>query len=319
MKLAIGFITYNEASSKYLAYFLPSLKKALNFLSPDQFSIMAFDNSDEKKNVNRLALEFFEYRENLAIKYISRDKNIGFGAAYNIIIKEANKLNCQYFLLINPDTILEENTILELIKTLDRDKELAATSPKILRWDFVNQLKTRQIDSCGLVLRPGLKFKDLGQGKIDKGQFEKSKIVAPSGAAGLFRLSALERVKEDGNYFDPVFFMYKEDCDLAYRLKIAGLKAKLSNKSILYHDRTTAFYGRGIISFILNRKSQNRKIKKWSFYNQHLIYIKYFAKESIYSQTVVISRILLYFIFSLILEQYNLKLYKKLWKRQTID
>jgi len=319
MKLAIGFITYNESSSKYLADFLPSLNEALSFLSSSEYRVMAFDNSDKGENVNRLALEFFDYKHKSKIEYYTSEENIGFGAAYNILIKKAEEVGAKYFLIINPDTLIEKDSISKLVKVLDEDASVDAVSPKVLRWDFTNSVQTNVIDTCGLVQYPGIKFSDLGQGKLDKGQYDNRKIVCPSGAVGLFRIKALQKISENGSYFDPIFFMYKEDCDLAYRFKRAKLSAKFVSDAIIYHDRTTAFYGGGIFSFIRNRRRQDVKAKMWSFKNQHLLYLKYFAKESLYSQIMVIIRIFGYFIFALIFEQYNLKTYKKLLNRPTID
>jgi len=211
MKLVVGFITYNQASAAYLDSFLPSLQAALKFLPAAAYRLLAFDNSDPDNNLNRLALEFFSHRSSLPIDYLTEGKNIGFGAAYNRLLNKADKLGAEYFLVINPDTVLSEDALKLMLEFLDDNRELAAVSPKILRWDFKNNLKTKQIDSCGLILRPGLRFADLGQGELDAGQYDlapdsaqanlnnstahKAQIIGPSGAAGLYRLAALKKNK----------------------------------------------------------------------------------------------------------------------------
>jgi len=57
MKLAVGFLTYNDENAKYLADFLPSLEAALGFLAVDDYQVYAFDNSQPGNQANRLALE----------------------------------------------------------------------------------------------------------------------------------------------------------------------------------------------------------------------------------------------------------------------
>lgn len=312
MKLVVGFVTYNQISSKYLAYFLPSLQAALSFLSPNDYRVMVFDNSDSDNNENRLALEFFDYKNKFKIKYFNLDKNIGFGRAYNHLFKQAEKIKAEYFLVINPDIILEKNAILNLVNYLESENDYVAAAPKILRWDFDSLQKTRQIDSCGLILKPGLRFNDLGQGELDRGQYDKARILAPTGAAGLFKMSKLKEIRLKDGYFDAQFFMYKEDCDLAYRLKLADLKTGLVSRAIMYHHRTAAFYDSGPLAFFRNRLKKSKKVRAWSFYNQHLIFLKYFTKEPFFSRIIVIFQVILLFIFSLILEQFNLKQYKKL-------
>lgn len=318
MKLVVGFITYNNVSAKYLAYFLPSLKEALSLFKENEYSVLAFDNSDQLNHENRLALEFFEYKNKLRIRYCRTENNIGFGSAYNYLLAKAEKMKADYFLIINPDIVIEKKAIYNLLKTLKSNPELVAVSPKIKRWDFINFKKTNQIDSCGLTLKPGLKFYDLGQGEEDRGQYDKFDIIAPGGAAGLFRLNLLKKIKEKDAYFDPEFFMYKEDCDLAYRLQMKGLASKLVPSAILYHDRTAAFYKKSLGARLCNRWRKNRQIKEWSFYNQHLLYKKYFKKEPIYSQIIIFWQIFFLFIFSLIFEPYNLLQYKKLFSKKQL-
>lgn len=310
MKLVVGFICYNQVTANYLAYFLPSLKKALRFLDPKDYQVMAYDNSDKGEHVNRLALEFFSLQEKLDIKYYSGNKNIGFGAAYNFLIEKANKISSDYFLIINPDTILDEEAIFNLVKTLDKNQKLAALSPKILRWDFENLEKTNQIDSCGLILKPGLKFIDLGQGEIDCGQYDKAVIMGASGAATMLSLKKVKKIIKRGLYFDPKFFMYKEDCDLAYRIYRAGLQVELVSDAVIYHDRTASFYGKGPLKKFLNQFKKSSFIKTHSFYGQHRLYRKYFKDENFLSQIVILLMVLKYLIYSLIFDQKNLKHYK---------
>lgn len=312
MKLAVGFVTYQEASARYLADFLPSLAAALEFLAPSNFQIYAFDNSHPEDSSNSRILAGYK-----DIKYFRRDRNLGFAAAYNILIREALKDAADYFLMINPDTIMEPETIKLLVEALDGDGSLGSVAPKILRWDFGGKRKTTRIDSLGLILRLGLKFSDLGQGLEDEGKTENISILGPSGAAGLFRLSALEKVAITPSgcavqYFDERFFMYKEDCDLAYRLFLAGYHSRLVPEALVYHDRTAAVSGRGIRAFWRDRQSKSRQIRAWSFRNQHLIFFKYWKKMDIVNKIAVSCRILVFFIFSLILEQYLLKEYPRI-------
>ncbi len=312
MKLAVGFLTYNDSSAKYLADFLPSLEKALGFLPAAEVGILAFDNSSPDNNTNRLAVELFNRDQGELIEYFSTDENLGFSRAYNLLINRAAKKQAEYFLAINPDTWLEPEAIRELVVALDQNPGLAAVSPKIRRWDFSTNTKTRQLDSCGLVLRPGLRFIDLGQGQEDQNQFDRQEIIAPSGAAGLFRLSALEKVKANGQYFDERFFMYKEDCDLAYRLFSAGLKARLVPSAIVYHDRTAASSGSGVWRTLGDRFKKSRQIRSWSFLNQHLLFVKHWSGQKLSSKIIIVFRIASFFIFSLIFEQFLLKEYSRI-------
>ncbi|MFA5155429.1 MAG: glycosyltransferase family 2 protein [Patescibacteria group bacterium] len=326
MKLAVGFITYNESSAGYLADFLPSLETALGFLSPDDYRIYVFDNSTPDDRSNRNILE--NYNAGVAgvgpdagavaprrpLRIMTQGGNLGFSRAYNLLIEAALADRAQYFLIVNPDTLWEADALEKLVAALDNDATLASVSPKIRCWDFVSRQKTTVIDSLGLLLEPGLRFLDLGQGAIDRGQFDQAQILGPSGAAGLFRLSALVRVaigdSRHPQYFDERFFMYKEDCDLAYRLFLFGFASALVPAAVVYHDRTAAASGRGLWHLWRDRGKKSRAVRAWSFHNQHLIFVKYWTQQNTANKIMILFRVLSMFIFSLILERFLLKEYR---------
>lgn len=338
MKLAVGFITYNETSARYLADFLPSLTAALRFLKPEDYRLYVFDNSSPDDRHNGQAIVEYNRRAGQGhdefqggdgsavetsgavrpIQYFSSGENQGFGRAYNVLIRQAAQDRAEYVFMINPDTLIEPTAVLELIKALDNDPKLAAVSPKILRWDFLGRRKTETIDSCGLVLKTGLRFKDLGQSEEDRGQFDRmtgaGDILGPSGAAGLFRLSALEKIKEGEQYFDERFFMYREDCDLSFRLYRAGLFARLVPTALIYHDRTAASSGRGLGRALRDRRGKSRQVRLWSHLNEHLIYVKYWKSQNFSGKCFILIRVLSILIFSLILEQFLLKNYPLILK-----
>lgn len=312
MKLVVGFLTYNESSAKYLPDFLKSLRDSLYFLDKADYRVLAFDNSDYDNTANKEELAKFNAAYPDFLERFSTDGNLGFSRAYNILIRQAASYQADYFLVINPDLILEKDALFYLCAALDKDESLGSVSPKIRRWDFAANTKTKIIDSCGIVLRSGLRFSDLGQGEMDNKQFDRRTILGPSGATGLFRLSSLQKIVEDNCYFDENFFMYKEDCDLAYRLSIQGEKSLLVPEAIIYHDRTASARNQGLLSRIINRSDKSRRVRAWSFVNQHLLFIKHWRKEGFISRMIIICQILSFGLFSLILEQFILKEYKKI-------
>lgn len=314
MKLVVGFITYNDSSAKYLGDFLPSLHEALAFLPAAEREVLVFDNSSADHNINRLSLEYFIKENPGELIRFSRNQNLGFSRAYNHLIKQAKKLKAEYFLALNPDTIMEADAIKNMLVKMDANPDLGSLSPKILRWDFEKRLKTKQIDSCGLVLKSGLRFSDLGQGELDEGQYDQAMIIGPSGAAAMYRLKALEAVRVNHDYFDGRFFMYKEDCDLAYRLNKAGFKSALAVDAVVYHDRTVGGFGKGIGGRLQERRRLSRQTRAWSFKNQHLLFVKHFWKENFTGKLIISARIIFLFVFSLILEQYNLKEYPSIFR-----
>lgn len=302
-KLVVGFIIYGRVTAKYLPYFLDSLKKQ----TFSDFQILVCDNTP--KDVDNPNLEYLK-KDWL----VTSGENRGFSGAYNILIQEALKRGAEYFLALNPDIILEPEAILNLVKKMKENKTLGSASPKVLKWDFENNKKMSIIDTCGIRQRSGLIFYDLGQGETDNGQYDDQEILGPSGAAAIFRSSALKKIKESERYFDEMMFMYKEDCDLAYRLYLSGLKSVCVGGAIVYHDRTASGKGGGNLGIALNRKNKSRQVKAWSFLNQQIIFYKYWRLQGFFDKLNIVWYQIKTFIFITLFEQYLFKEWLKFLK-----
>jgi GT2 family glycosyltransferase len=228
------------------------------------------------------------------------------------MIKEANAWGADAFFMINPDTLIEPTTIALLSAALTAESCLGSVAPKIRRWDFATLAKTDQIDTCGLTVGSELNFSDIGQGATDQGQFDQTKILGPSGAAGLYRLTALNKIKDPNGYLDERMFMYKEDCDLAYRLYLAGFASRLVPEALVYHDRTASAAGSGILGSLKSRAGKSRSVRSWSFLNQHLLFIKFWAQQKPASKVRILLKVIILWLFALIREPFLLKNYVKI-------
>ncbi len=274
-----GGILYDKkdksyTTSQYLPYFLDSVKKQ----DYSHLKWIFLDVSEEKDNENIRYL-----KENFPqAKIIRVNKNIGFAKANNIMIREALKMKADYFLTINIDMFCESNVVSELVNAIMKSPQIAAATCKLKRWNFAevdhhNKGKTNYLDTAGIAITKEHRFFDRGQGEIDHGQYDQEEeIFGASGALALYRLSALEDVafineKGEKEYFDELMFMYKEDCDLAYRLQLAGWKCIYTPKAVVYHDRSVQARGKGVLSIIKGRLHRKRKYKEWSWLNHHII------------------------------------------------
>jgi len=298
IKIIIGFIVYGQHTFKYLPFFLPSLKKQ----TFQNFKITAFNNGqagDENERYLRT-----NYPE---IEIMAEGKNFGFAAAYNRMIARAKNEQADYFLMTNSDIIFEPDVLEKLTQKLEADKDLGSASPKILKWNFAENKKTDFVDSYGIALKSGLRFFDVGQGKRDSEKFRQANIIGPSGACGLFRMAALEHVKEDEKYLDERMFMYKEDCDLAYRFYLSGQKSVCVPEAVIYHDRTASAAGIGDLAAIKARQEKSLAVRRWSLLNQQLIFKKYWHLQNFWSKLNIIWFRLKIFVYISIFERDLLK------------
>ena len=135
------------------------------------------------------------------VKCILPEQNLGYGAGNNLGI---NLAKSNYVLILNPDTILYENTISNLMYQADLIKDFAIIGPKIVENDIQAKLKE----------------------KID---FQSVEYI--KGFAILFN----KKKFSDQKYFDENFFLYFEEIDLCKRIITSGDKIYIINNAPIKH------------------------------------------------------------------------------------
>lgn len=275
IKLAIGFICYGESTAKYLPQFLPSLKEAIRHAGCEA-RIWAWDNLPAHPANHEFIDKFYP-----DIIVEKSGANVGFGCAYNRMIASATDWEADYFLVTNPDTFWGKHSIEKLLSALELDDRLGSVAPKVYYWDYARQQGTKIIDTCGVIADSGLHFHDLGQTEPDRHQYDSARITGPSGCAGIYRLDALRSVRQGQEYFDELMFMYKEDADLAVRLRLAGWNSEMIAEANVWHDRSVAGQGNSLWGFWKAWRSKSRATQKWAFRNQLILYYKYWRWESL--------------------------------------
>lgn len=229
---------------------------------------------------------------NPAMIYIKSEENSGFGRPHNQAFRVGKG---EFFLLLNSDAILLPNFVEEAMKAFE-DKNVGAVQGKLLRYDFnkgelfkdSEDTGLNRIDTVGLQIFKNRRIICIGQGEADKGQFEKTtEVFGADGASPMYRKEALESIKlpiwsrndkkkiNEYEYFDEDFFMYKEDVDLAWRLRLAGWKAVYIPDAVAYHGRGSGdSMARSYVKIIEERRKINPRAKYYSFLHQRLMQIK---------------------------------------------
>jgi GT2 family glycosyltransferase len=179
-------------------------------------------------------------------------KNLGFAPGHNQLFKftfekwAGQDLSKKAILLVNQDMILDPGLIEALSKALEADPTLGSVQPKIYRVfapadgeeGVQSPVKSDVIDTTGLRLTRSWRLIDRGAGELDSGQYDqKQDIIGPCGALVMYRADALLDVLEEGEVFDGDFFAYREDCDLALRLRRRGWKSGFVPSAKAWHYR----------------------------------------------------------------------------------
>jgi GT2 family glycosyltransferase len=204
MKLSIVIVSYNVRG--YLENCLQSVSRALEGIEGEVFVV---DNHSDDDSVETVRTQY------PWVQLIENQENMGFSRANNIAIREARG---EYVLLLNPDTIVEEATLREVLRFMDEhlkaggagvmmhnaDGSLAPESRRALPTPWVSCLKM-----LGFTKRYYMSHLPWDQ---------PGKIEVISGAFCFLRKKALDEV----GLLDEDFFMYGEDIDLSYRLLKGG-------------------------------------------------------------------------------------------------
>ncbi len=282
--VSINLLTYN--AQKYIYQCLNGI-----FSQTYPFcQVLIIDNNSHDETVNLIKSYFKKHQVKFNTKLFINPKNFGFATAHNqAIIKSKG----EFVLCLNQDVVLDKNFVIRAVEALKKNQRIGAVQGKLLKYNFKqnkiikhNQLPV--IDTTGLVMLKNRRVVNRGQGQADYGQYNSSEeIFGVDGAAPLFRRKALEDIKiplltnlnnskyTAYEYFDEDFFIYKEDVDLAWRLKLYGWKSIYQPKAVALHERSA---GENVNTSYLKIIQERRKVKRYakffSFRNQRLMQIK---------------------------------------------
>src|ERR1035441_7651064 len=100
-------------------------------------------------------------------------------------------------------------------------------------------LAERRIDSTGLFFTPAMRHFDRGARELDEGDYDRAEYVfGACAAAALYRREMIDDVSIGGDFFDPDFFAYREDADVAWRAQLLGWRCIYAPSAVGWHVRT---------------------------------------------------------------------------------
>lgn len=160
-------------------------------------------------------------REFPCLKVIQCNRNIGYGAGNNLGVRHAEE---DIIVLLNPDVIVVNNWLRELVKPLENKNKLI-TTPKILTYDG------SKINTCGNIDHfTGLTFTS-GFGDRPESHSKSEYVSGVSGCCLAMR-------RAEYFEFDETFFLYNDDSDFSWRAHLKGFKIMCVSSSIVEHDYT---------------------------------------------------------------------------------
>lgn len=270
-KLSINLIVYSAKESVYIPFLFESLKKQ----TFQDWEMLVIDNGSDG-NVLQLVEDNLKAL-NKPYRILKQGSNIGFASGHNVGYKETT---APYVLLQNPDMYLMPDALEKMVGFLDQHQDVSTVSTRLMRWDFEAKQFTSDIDAIGIKLlrnRRAVEWltrqrwaKD-SENKEVREMYEKKivEVFGVSGALAMYRKSAIDNLLLSGkNMFDPTYHSYKEDLDLAYRLRNAGYTSYVLLDAVAYHDRTGAGPKTlGDFAAAKNKKHQSPYVRFHSYKN----------------------------------------------------
>lgn len=160
---------------------------------------------------------------------IQNSENRGFASACNQGMQWAIERGAQYIFLANQDLSFSEPWLRPLVEALDTNPSYGAVQPLIMLYP-----ETHLINSCGNALHYlGFGFTNCYRRAISDEHFlAYTPLAYCSGAALFLSVDVLNHI----GLFDEEYFMYHEESDLCWRMRIAGYTPHLVGNSRVYHQ-----------------------------------------------------------------------------------
>jgi O-antigen biosynthesis protein len=226
MKLSVIIVNYNV--EHFLEQCLYSVRRALQHVEGE---VIVVDNNSIDGSMRMVKKKFPE------VKLIENKDNKGFSRANNQGIRIAGG---EYILLLNPDTVVEDDTFTSVVDFMDEHDEAGALGVKMVDGSgkFLPESKRGlptpeaafyKMFGFSKLFPRSRRFSKYHLGHLDENQVHEVEILA--GAFMLIRKKVLDEI----GLLDETFFMYGEDIDLSYRVIKAGYKNYYFPKTRIIH------------------------------------------------------------------------------------
>lgn len=256
-ELSIAVVNYNGLDT-----ILNLLDGIYTYTKSLKFQVYVIDNASTDGSVEQIRAKFPQ------VNLIESQKNRGYGGGNNLVL---NLLDSRYHLVINPDVVIRDNILRQLVDYMEFHPAVALVTPKVLHSDGTEQFLPKR--------QPTLRY--MFGGRFTK-YFEKCRRIRAEYTrsderftqpteidfcTGCFMLMRTALFQELGG-FDEAFFMYLEDADLSCRLQQKG--------KLMFHPGYTITHqwekasGKSFRFLLIHLNSLRIYLKKKKQYNKNV-------------------------------------------------
>jgi len=242
------------------------------------YNVIVVDNASDDESINKIKeycngeikidSPFFEYKSDIKpievlehrfnqdnnqksllkkIILIKNRYNEGFAEGNNIGIRYAlDNLNSDYIMLLNNDTVVDKDFLVEMLQISENDNKIGITGPKIYYYDEPNLIWFGR----GKISWKFCRGLNTGYNEIDRGQYDEiARMEYASGCAFLIKKEVIEKI----GLLDKRFFLYFEEIDWTLRATKLGYKTIFVPKGKIWHKISKSGGGiKGKIGLLYN-------------------------------------------------------------------
>lgn len=276
MKKELSVIVVTYKSENLILECLDSIYESKSF---GTFEVIISDNSPDNATEDIVKKNIGKYSN---LEFIKNKKNEGFSRGNNIAVEKANG---EYILFLNPDVVLEKDTIKGILDFIKSKENIGAVTCK------VNLIDGRLDDSCHRgfptpwaslchftkLSKVFPKSKFFSTYNMTYKDFTKTHEI--DSLAGSFMMMPYSIGMKLG-WWDEDYFFYGEDIDFCYRIKMAGYKIYFVPNYIALHYKGVSS---GIKKISKELSNANKETIKWAtdqrFRAMEIFYKKHYIKK----------------------------------------
>ncbi len=269
--LSIIIVSYNVKF--YLEQCLSSVFYASKNIDTEIFVV---DNQSTDDSVQMIETKFND------VILIKNNKNVGFSKANNQAIKKAKG---KYILLLNPDTVVQEDTFEQCLHFMEENTEAGAVGVEMIdgKGQYLPESKRAfpspliafyKISGLSILFPKSKKFGKYHLTHLDHNKTQAVDVL--SGAYMFIRKKALDK----SGLLDEDFFMYGEDIDLSHRIIKAGYKNYYLPATTIIHYKGESTKKISLGYVIVFYKAMNIFAKKHFYPENQFIYL-FFIRPAI--------------------------------------
>ena len=226
MDLTVIIVNYKVRD--FLGSALTSVQQALRGIDGE---VIVVDNASDDGSVEMVRGKF------PAVRVIANRRNLGFAAANNLALRESRG---RFLLLLNPDTVVQEDTFQTIVRFLDEHRDAGLAGCKILNPDGTLQPACRRSFPT-----PWVAFTKVSGlstlyprsrifGRYNLGYMDPDRTYEVDAISGSF-MALRREVYEQVGGLDEEYFMYGEDLDWCFKIKRAGWKVYYVSETRIIH------------------------------------------------------------------------------------